>query len=457
MTNDTRLDEKTAVPRSRRAAWVAGGVALAIVLVAAVMLVRRDARGRPGTAAQRAPDAGGMAEMPDMTGMPGMATGGDGAVRLTADQLRQFGVTFATVEERALTTAVRAPGIVTVDERRLTTVAPRVGGFVERLLVRTSGERVQRGQPLAAIYAPEVLAAEEELLVARRLAGTLGQSDVPGVPTPSTDLVGAARRRLLLMGVSDAEIDAVLRSGRASRTVTLRAPASGVVLERRVTEVQAVAPVEALYTLADLSRVWVDVDVRESDAAAVRVGTGADLALATYPGRTVKGRVTFVYPTADPAARTVRARVEVANGDGRLRPGAYATVHLSTPTRRALTIPASAVVRTGERSLVFMDMGSGRLMPHDVETGRVAGELVEVLAGLAPGQRVVTSAQYLLESESNLADVMRAMMGQTGAQEMSGMQGMGGMEGMPGMDAKGADTRGLPPAGSPARPQTPRR
>ena len=426
------------VTRTRRTAWVVGVVALAAVGAAAVVLARRDADERARAGTRGTPRGGEMAGMSDM---PGMTMGGDGSVRLTVDQLRQFGVTFATVEQRELTTAVRAVGVVTVDERRLTTVAPRVGGFVERLLVRTTGEAVRRGQPLVAIYSPEVLAAQEELLVARRLAGTLGTSDVPGVPTPTTDLVGAARRRLLHMGVDDAEVDAVLRSGRASRTLTLRAPASGVVLERRVTEGQAFGAGEALYTLADLSRVWVDVDVRESDAAALRVGTGADIEIAGYPGQQIKGHVAFVYPTADPATRTVRARVEVSNGDGRLRPGAYVTTRLSTPMRRALTVPASAVVRTGERALVFVDMGGGRLMPHDVETGRIAGELVEVLAGLEPGQRVVTSAQYLLESESNLADVMRAMMGQMGAQDMSSMPGM---EGMPGMDAKGADTRGLP-------------
>jgi len=153
--------------------------------------------------------------------------------------------------------------------------------------------------------------------------------------------------------------------------------------------------------------------------------------LAASPGRALKGRVAYVQPTLDAATRTVRARVVVANSDGRLRPGTYATVRFSAPARRALTVPASAVVRTGDRSLVFVDMGGGRLMPQDVETGRAAGELVEVLAGLEPGQRVVTSAQYLLESESNLADVMRAMMGQMGAQEMKGMPGMESMPGMP--------------------------
>ena len=416
------------------------------LIVAAVTLVV-SCREAPEKATP--PASSGMA---GMEGMPGMR--GGGAVTLTSDQVRQFGITFGTVEERMLSTNVRATGVVTVDESRITAVAPRFGGYVERLFVRTTGAPVSRGQSLAAIYAPDVLAAEEELLVARRLAGSLGTSDVPGVPTPPMDVVAAARRRLSLLGVSGAEIDAVLRSGRASRTVALRAPTSGIVLEKRVVEGQAVGAGEALFTLADLSSVWVEAELREADVGSVRVGSGADVELAAYTGRAVKGTVAYIYPTLDAATRTVRARIVVANTDGRLRPGMYATVRLTSPSRRALTAPASAVVRTGDRALVFVDLGGGRLRPQDVEVGRAESDVVEVLSGLEPGQRVVTSAQYLLESESNLAEVMRSMIGQGGAQDMGSMPGM---DGMPGMDMKGADTRGLPPATAPARPTAPRR
>ena len=173
---------------------------------------------------------------------------------------------------------------------------------------------------------------------------------------------------------------------------------------------QAVSAGATLYTIADLSQVWIEAEVRAADAAMLESGMDANIELVGQAGRVLKGRVEFVYPTVDPATRSVRARIAVANRDGALRPGAYATVRLWAPSRRALTVPASAVIRTGERSLVFVDMGDGRLMSHDVETGRTSGGLVEVLAGVEPGQRVVTSAQYLLESESNLADVMRAMM-----------------------------------------------
>ena len=191
---------------------------------------------------------------------------------------------------------------------------------------------------------------------------------------------------------------------------------------------QSIAAGEQLYTIADLSDVWLDVQVRETDVANVRPGSSADVELAGLPGREVKGRVAYVYPMLDSAARTARARVVVANTNGLLKPGMYATVRLRTPSRSALTVPNSAVMRTGERNIVFVDMDDGTLMPHEVELGRVAGDYTEVLAGLEPGQRVVTSAQFLLDSESNLAEVMRAMLSQMSSGDVKKMQEMPGMK-----------------------------
>jgi len=381
---------------------------LALVALIAVggiawwLTVRDD---EPTTAAIAAPE-----DMAGMPGMEGMDMGGDGTVTLTAAQLDQFGITFGSVEERMLEQSVRTTGIVAIDETRVVRVAPKVSGFIERVYADYTGQAVRRGQALVELYSPELLAAQEELLLAARLAETLSDSGVPGVPASPNDVVGAARRRLRLLDVSEAEIEAVLSTGQARRTVTLLAPAGGVVTEKLVVQGQAVSAGATLYTIADLSQVWIEAEVRAADAAMLESGMDANIELVGQAGRVLKGRVEFVYPTVDPATRSVRARIAVANRDGALRPGAYATVRLWAPSRRALTVPASAVIRTGERSLVFVDMGDGRLMSHDVETGRTSGGLVEVLAGVEPGQRVVTSAQYLLESESNLADVMRAMM-----------------------------------------------
>lgn len=375
--------------------------------------------------------------MPGMLGMDMPMGGAGGVVQLTAAQLRQFGVTFGSVERRTLATELRVPGTVVADETRIGQVTLKFGGFVERLHANVTGQYVRSGQPLMEVYSPEVFAAMQELLVAARLERTsAGAAPIPGVPGSASDLVTSGRRRLALLGVAESDIEATLRRGEPSRTVTVYSPASGIVTERMVTEGQAVQAGQTLYTISDLSGVWVNADVRETDAAALRAGIGADVELASMPGRPFKGMVTYVYPTLNPQTRTVTARVTVANAGGQLRPGMFATVHLRSPTRRALTVSSSAVVRTGERTLVFVDFGGGRIEPQPIEIGQSTSEYTEVLAGLEPGQRVVTSAQFLLDSESNLAEVMRSMIGQG----TPGMSDMKDMRNMPGMDMGGKAT-----------------
>ena len=388
---------------------------------------------------------GTTAEMPAMEGMSGP---GAGKVVLSTTQIRQFGVTFGTVEERPLTTDVRTAGVVTADETKIAQVAPKFGGFVERLHVNFTGQPVRRGQPLLEIYSPELVAAQQELLVANDLQRDIGHSAVPGVPEGSTNLVEAAKRRLRLWDISEGQIDEVLKTGRARRTLTLYAPVSGVVMEKKVVQGQSIMPGEQLYTIADLSTVWVDIELREGDVGAARVGSSADLEFAGFQGRTFTGRVAYVYPTLQQEARTVRARVTVINTGGVLKPGMYATARLSTPTRSALTVPNAAVLRTGDRNVVFVDMGQGELMPHEVEIGRTTDQFTEVLAGLEPGQRVVTSAQFLLDSESNLGEVMKAMMSQMSSGDLGKTQEMKDMPGMsmPGMTDKGAKVRPTQPA-----------
>ena len=442
--------------RVRRLAAVVTA-AVAVALVAWLVLARREG---PDADSPRRRD--GASATTGMPGMEGMAMGAEGTARLTADQIRQFGITFGTVERRTLTDAVRTVGVVAVDETGLQQVAPRFGGYVERLYVEATGQRVRRGQPLMTVYSPELLAAQQELLAARVLDGAADGAAIPGVPERSADLAASARRRLALAGMPEEEIARVLRTGEPLRAVTIAAPASGVVLAKSVVQGQAIEPGQALYMLADLSRVWVEAELRGADAGAVRVGSSADVEVQGLAGR-VAGRVAFIHPTLDSASRTVRARVVVDNAAGRLKPGMYATVRLETPARAALTVPSSAVVRTGERAVVFVDMGRGELMTHEVELGRTAGDYTEVLSGVDAGLRVVTSAQFLIDAESNLGDVMRSMMGQTGSADMGDMPGME----MPGMTMpadRGANVQdavkgtGGPPAPTPAAPprRTPR-
>lgn len=417
-----------ALPAGTR--WMAAAGALAVALLLAVVVVagREGKEEEPRGQAR----AGRMAGMEGMEGMDMPAS--DGSVRLTAAQVQEFGITFGTAEERTLADEVRTAGTVAFDETRLAQVAPKFAGYAERLYVGFTGQPVSRGQPLLEIYSPELVAAQEELLLAARLQRTVGESSVPGVGGRSPDLVAAAERRLRLWDISPAQIEQLRRTGRVRRTITLYAPVSGVVVQKPVLRGQAVEAGQTLYTIADLSEVWVEAELREADAGAVQEGAAATVELAAFPGRPIAGTVEYVYPTLQAEARSLKARIAIPNPGGRLKPGMYATVRLSAPVRTALTVPSSAVVRTGERSLVFVDLGGGRIAPQEAVTGRTAGEHTEILSGVAPGQRVVTSAQFLLDSESNLAETMRGMIG---------MGGAGAMEGMEGMDMKGADMKGM--------------
>lgn len=418
MTPTETLDPPRASNRTKR--FLIAGIVIAALVVVAWMIATRSsdkkatAGGMPGTTT----GTQGMQEMPGMNMSP------DGSVVLTADQIRTFGVTFATAEVRTLESEVRTAGTVVLDETRIAQVAPKIGGFIERLYVDFTGQPVRRGQPLMEIYSPELLAAQQELLLAARLEESMGQSPVPGVPANTTDLVAAAKRRFALWDVSEAQVNEILRTGRTRRTLTVYAPVSGVVTEKKVVRGQSVMPGEHLYTIADLSRVWVEAELRAADVSSVRIGSDAGIEIAGLPGRPFKGRVEYVQPMVESEARTVRARIAVPNTSGILKPGMYATVRLSTSSRTALTVPSSTVLRTGERALVFVDMGGGELMPHDVKLGSVSGDFTEVLTGLEPGQRVVTSAQFLLDSESNLGEVMKSMIGQGGAAGTDEMKGM---------------------------------
>lgn len=420
---------------TRRNVGIAVVISIAAVgLLALILLVFQP----EGTRTPAGED--GVAEMEGTPGMAGMEMDVEqGTIRLTADQVRTFGVTFGTVERRPIERTIRAVGLVDFDETRMAYVAPKFGGFVERLYVDFTGKPVSRGQPLLEIYSPELVSAQEELLLARRLDEMVGASGVEGVAAGSTDLVESAKRRLRYWDISEAQIERVLASGEVQKTLTLHAPVSGIVLEKNVFEGQAVHPGENLYKIADLSEVWIEAQVFEADLALVQEGMAATVEFAGLPGLTYAGRVEYVYPTLEESSRTMRARVAIPNPGGRIKPGMYATVTLERALGEVLTIPRPAVLRTGDKAVAFVDMGQGRLMPHELTLGMEGDEFVEVLAGVEPGMRVVTSAQYLIDSESNLAEVMRAMMAQMGAADvgrhpMPGMEGMDDVQGMQGME-----------------------
>jgi Cu(I)/Ag(I) efflux system membrane fusion protein len=423
--------------------WSVVGVVVAVLLI---LTFRHKTPPPPGSLPAGGATSRAAAGQTDA--MAGMGSDSAGSVVLTPQQISQLGVSFGTVALRPLSNEVRTVGTVVVNETRVAKVTPKFSGYVEKLYVNFVGQRVKRGEPLAAIFSPDLVAAEQELLVSARLSHTLGASTIPGVPGNTTDLLVAAKERLRLWDVSDEQINTVLASGSPMRTVSISSPASGFVMDKKVVQGQSIQAGEELYTIADLSDVWVEAQLREEDAGRVSLGATATLDFTSYPGRPFTGRVTYIDPMLGEQARTVKARITVLNTDARLKPGMYATVVLNSSTQSALTVPRSAVVQTGERALVFVDLGSGKLNAQTVRLGRTGGDYVEVLSGLASGQRVVTSAQFLIDSESNVAEVMRSMIGVPGQGGATSKMTPGAKDAL---DAKGADMRGMPAISPPAK------
>ncbi|MGQ0703240.1 MAG: efflux RND transporter periplasmic adaptor subunit [Gemmatimonadales bacterium] len=358
-----------------------------------------------------ADSAGGMPGMPGMEGMaemPGMA-GGDSGMPVDWGAARRLGITFARAVPASIARSVRLAGTLTYPEPRRVYVNARVSGWVERLFADYVGKPVREGEPLLALYSPELVSAQEEYLTARRLRDSA--------------LVAAARRRLELWNISEAEIASLDQRGTAERTLVIRAPRSGEVAEKMVTEGQAVRAGENLFLIADRSVLWVEVAVFEMDAPAVRIGTAVTVTVPTQPGRRYRGRVSFIRPEVEEKTRTLTARVEVSNRDGTLRPGMYVTAEIAPRARQVLAVPREAVLPTGERNLVFVNRGDGRFLPREVVVGVRSDSLIEIVRGLKVGDEVIASATYLLDSESNLAAAMQGLMLRMGmGLDMGGMR-----------------------------------
>jgi multidrug efflux pump subunit AcrA (membrane-fusion protein) len=303
-------------------------------------------------------------------------------------------------------------GNVTWDETRLANVNPKIEGWVEHLYVDFTGAPVRQGQPLFSIYSPMLVSVQEELILARRLFDNIEPGDTGRAARNAQGLLESARRRLRYWDIPDAEIASIEESGMPRKTVTLLAPASGIVVEKNVIEGMRVMPGMDLYRIADLSRVWVEGEVFEKDLSLIRAGQSARVTFESYPGEEFRGTVTYVYPTVSVEARTGRIRIELANPGLRFKPGMYAHLELRAGNERnALLIPRSAVLNTGARALVFVRDLDGMLVPREVTTGFVSGDDVEILAGLTAGETVVTSANFLIDAESNLGSSMRSMPG----------------------------------------------
>jgi Cu(I)/Ag(I) efflux system membrane fusion protein len=352
----------------------------------------------------------------DMDHMPGMSGDPSGTVVVPAVARQMIGIRSAPVIHATLEEEIRTVGTVGYDERGFTQVTLKTSGWIRKVFVDSIGRPVRKGEPLFTFYSPDLLATQDEYLLAVKMKRQLAESPLDEVKINADSLVASARERLRLWDVTDSQIEALEHRGRAEPVLTIHAPSSGIVLKREALPGKYVEPGVTLYEIADLSTVWIHADIYESEVAGAKAGQPATVTFAAYPGETFSGQVTYVYPTLNTETRTVRVRLEFPNAALKLKPGMYGNVTLQTDAVKALIVPKEAVLNTGLRQLVFIDRGQGRYEPVPVKLGRRNQDSVGVIQGLKEGDRVVTSATFLLDAEIKLtsASSMQDMMGRVG-------------------------------------------
>ena len=341
-----------------------------------------------------------------------------GTVQISSERQQLIGVKIGTVEMKPLEKVVRTVGRVDYDEKRIVTVSPKIGGWIEDLYVDFTGRYVRQGDPLLTIYSPELVSTQEEYLLALQARKSLSKSPFPEVASSGASLAESAKRRLKLWDISDDQIRALEESGQARKTLTLYSPFTGFVLEKSAYKGMSVMPGMALFKLADLSVVWLYADIYEYELPFIRLGQQASIQLNYLPGEIITGRVIYIYPSLNPETRTAKVRFEIPNPHDKLKPEMYANVEIKVHLGQRLVVPVGAIIDTGIRQLAILDKGNGYFEPREVKAERI-DEYYEIMKGLKAGDRVVTSANFLVDSESNLKAAVS------------------GMAGMPGMDHSG--------------------
>jgi RND family efflux transporter MFP subunit len=380
---------------------IVGNVVLIGVLAGIWWTARRAATKQPATTPAASP-----ATQPLQTGSSGSAPPPTetplAPVQLSAERLQSIGVKFGVVERKPVQDEIRATGTVAIDETRLSYVQTRISGHVEKVFADATYKYVRKGQRLFTIHSPELIVAEREYLLAKQSASTLSQSTVPGVSEGVASLLDSSRERLDQWNVPEREIARLESTGQVADALEIDSPASGYITERNALPNLMVQPETRLYTIADLSTVWVLAQVFQNDLGRVKVGAPASLTVDSYSGRTFRGKVDFIYPDVDMTTRTARVRLIFSNSNLTLSPGMFVNVTLQVALGNQLVIPVSGVLQSGTRQIVFVDRGAGYLEPRDVQLGPQAGDQYIVLKGLKAGERIVTSANFLIDSESQL-------------------------------------------------------
>ena len=361
-------------------------------------------------------------------------------ITVSPERLQTIGVKFETVGRRPLEKLVRTVGRVEMDERRLERVNVKFAGWIDTLYVSAIGDHVKKGQMLFTIYSPDLVATQEEYLLALQSIRDLGGSEFPEVSRGAKDLLEATRRRFQLWDITDDHIRDLEQTGKVLKALPMHSPMTGTVIRMEARKGTYVSPGTELYMIADLSHIWILADIYEYELPFIKVGQGATVTLSYDPRTRLHGHVGFIYPTLDPKTRTAKVRFELDNPNDKLKPDMYANVELHMGLGTQLAIPDGAVIDTGTRKVVFVDRGQGSLEPREVQLGGKVENAYVVESGLRTGERVVTSAAFLIDSESQLRSAL-GMMGMPGMEmgaksqppSKSSQQEQKRMEGMPGM------------------------
>jgi membrane fusion protein, copper/silver efflux system len=353
------------------------------------------------------PETGNTLEAVYDTVTPGVPP--PGAIAISAERQQLIGVKFATVERGGATRAIRTVGRIAVDETRVGHVHTRIDGWIEQVFVDFTGDVVKKGEPMLTVYSPEMLASQQELLLAGRARDLMNSNPLASAARHGESLFEAARRRLQLWDLSDDQIEQVLRTGQPLRSITVHAPMSGFITARNAFPNQKVTADSDLYTITDLSRVWIIADVFESDVASVRLGDVASVSFSSAGAPSLKARVSYIQPQVDPLTRTLQVRLDAVNPNMRLKPEMFVNVEFASASSPQLTVPAEAVLDTGDRQTVFVNLGNGYLEPRQVTIGDRFGDRIVVTRGLTEGERVVSAGTFLIDSESQLRSAAGAM------------------------------------------------
>jgi Cu(I)/Ag(I) efflux system membrane fusion protein len=370
------------------------------------ILYYRNPMGLPETSPVPKKDSMGMDYIPVYEGEASDETA---TVKIGLAKVQKLGVQTAPIERRLLDRTIRAVGTVQADERRLYVVNTKFDGWIEKLYVNATGEVIRRGEPLMEIYAPDLVVAEREYLLAWRSLRDMADAG-PEIRKSASQLAEAALQRLSNWDISADQVKRLQRAGTVTRALTLRAPADGTVMEKMAVEGMHFTAGDPLYRIADLSSVWLTAEVFEQDIGLLRRGQNATITVNAYPGTEFTGKVDFVYPTVSQETRTAKVRIVVPNADGRLKTGMYADVAVNTAVGDGpvLAVPDSAVIDSGTRQAVLIERGEGTFEPREVKLGAHADGFYQVRQGLSGGERVVVSANFLIDAESNLRAALKA-------------------------------------------------